>query len=182
MTTNINLLPLLLGFLALVPSNVAQDGCVVQTGIVNSNPEMLAAQAALAAEFTTQTVTCIDDGIDPCDYAVTAQVDAVETACTNNSIGQIYEPYFQLTCENDNTKTTTVATWQYAFCVGVNCTTDDYTEAGNTFAMNLTAAMNQLLEPQGVSCSALVADAAFTVGGFFLAIAAAAASMVFLAM
>ena len=84
-------------------------------------------------------------------------------------------PYFQLSCDNDNTNTITTGTWLYAQCMGANCTTEEFSSSVNDVVMNVTDEANLYLANFGVSCTGKFSDSASTVGGLFIATVVATA-------
>jgi hypothetical protein len=133
--------------------------CLAQTDEINGNANLTAAVLAYNVEAADQTIACIESGQTSCDLNLDAQTTAVEEACTSAE-GMAYTPSLQVTCDNSNTKVTTIWTINYASCIGMNCTgTDELESTANDVLANATVVVNEILNPQGINCAAEVSSA-----------------------
>jgi hypothetical protein len=167
----------IVGSLFLMAASVnSQDtaACFAQTAVINQDSGLESAVQAYNAAYAAQVETCIEEMQESCSIDLSAEQQTVQNACTNAE-GRNYDPELFVSCDNSNTRTTTTFVTGYMSCVSTNCTTANLEAEANEYLANVTAGINAITSPQGVSCTASFSGAAAM---FSMAAASIAAVMV----
>lgn len=178
MLSTTTLLPrLALALLALAArggvAEAAAGTCAAETMDLGTNAQVAAATLKLQLAAMNAFEACFEANQTSCD--VTADTGVQEEAANVGDVcvaqgGQVYTPEQKWSCDNSNTGITTTVTWDYAACIGANCSTEQITEEWNAMAQNVTEAANTALSGFGVQCEASVSGAAALLrGGALLA-------------
>jgi hypothetical protein len=149
---------ILLIFVGAVSAEDSNVACAAQIAAILLNDDYEDALLAYNIALVNATIMCIQAQQTTCDPNLDSEQSAVEQACTEAD-GMMYTPTLSVQCDNSNTKVTTTWVQNYAFCIGLNCTNTDELEAeANELLANATSAVNELLTPDGVECSAQVSS------------------------
>jgi hypothetical protein len=125
--------------------------CTSETAALLNSPNVTVAYAQMNADILTQVSTCVMDGNDNC--AVSVDTSGVEEACTGED-GKITTPQLDITCDNSNTGLASTIQYNYVLCIGANCTGTEAESTVNNVLANITDAINEVVSPDGVECSA----------------------------
>jgi hypothetical protein len=132
--------------------------CAAQTVVLQLNNGLVAATSAYYAAIVAQTQMCISTALSSCDL----DFDVEEIAVTNNCTaagGMVYTPSVSFQCDDSNSNASTTWVEEYEFCIASSCTNTVDVEAQiNRLLANATAAVNVLLNRNGIECSGQVSS------------------------
>ena len=149
----------LLTFLAVGTSLSDAQDCAAETAAILSSPNVTEAYAQLDEGIIDSVTTCVESGNENCD--VNVDTSGVQDACESEG-GVFFTEDLDISCTNSDTGLATLIDYEYLVCVGANCTEGetDYEDQVNAALENITAAINVVVAPIGVECSALLVSGA----------------------